>query len=63
MDTDTSIKDESATRTGMIDCNKIKTMADIRLLLKLIEIRVDATNASYEKLSRLFQDEDKSDES
>ena len=62
MDTDTSIKDESATRTGMIDCNKIKTMADIRLLLKLIEIRLDDTHAGYEELSRLFEDEEGSDD-
>tara|TARA_R110000772_G_scaffold2460_2_gene8871 strand:- start:2585 stop:2701 length:117 start_codon:yes stop_codon:yes gene_type:complete len=38
-------------------------MADVRLLLKVIEIKVDATNASYEKLSRLFEDEEKSVES
>ena len=61
MDTGISISPRAHSRK--VDSNKIKTMADVRLLLKVIEIRVDATNASYEKLSRLFQDEDKSDES
>ena len=44
-------------RHGKIDSNKIKTMADIRLLLKVLEIRVDDTHASYEELTRLFEDE------
>tara|TARA_R110001606_G_scaffold360521_1_gene513528 strand:+ start:264 stop:446 length:183 start_codon:yes stop_codon:yes gene_type:complete len=58
MDTDTIIRDESATKIRKIDSNKIKTMADVRLLLKVFEIRVDDTNASYEELSRLFEDEE-----
>tara|TARA_R110000803_G_scaffold7431_1_gene23936 strand:+ start:1277 stop:1468 length:192 start_codon:yes stop_codon:yes gene_type:complete len=62
MDTDTSIRDESATRIRKIDSNKIKTMADIRLLLKVLEIRVDDTHSSYEELIRLFEDEGGSDD-
>ena len=45
-----------------IDSNKIKTMADIRLLLKVLEIRVDDTHSSYEELIRLFEDEGGSDD-
>ena len=45
-----------------IDSNKIKTMADIRLLLKVIDIRVDDTHSSYEELIRLFEDEGGSDD-
>ena len=44
-------------RHGKIDSNKIKTMADIRLLLKVCDIRVNDTHNSYEELSRLFEEE------
>ena len=60
MDTEIIIKPPAPGRK--IDSNKIKTMADIRLLLKVLEIRVDDTHKSYEELSRLFEDEEKNNE-